>query len=464
MSAAATLLDRHLHTADLPSAPSTAVATGRQVLGHRYLGKRWQGSVLRGWLLGLLLATATGQSAAAAETPAPASWDALLRNYFLHSNLRDEVGPGQQSYQQEWAQGVIGELRSGYTDGVLGVGFDVHGFLGLKLDGGRGHTGTGLLPVDGKGRSGNYASAGGALKVRMGTYQLRYGEMMVETPVFDTADKRLQPEYATGWMLEGTPRPDMQLQLGHFTGFKNQAGRSSHDDLEGAGVSTRGSAISLVGARFAVTRTFSAALYAAQLDNRWRQDYLNLRMSDARWTLEANAYRTRDQGSATAGAIDTLAYSLLGSHRIGAQTFTLAYQRVEGRTPFDFVGGDSIYLANSVKYADFNGAGERSWQARYDLDLAVFGHPGLSVMARYVSGRGIDSTHTSPDSAYARSLEAGGRHWERDLDLRYRVQQGAAKDLRVTLSHVSHRGNDAQGGRDLDRLYLIVEYPLRGFI
>lgn len=31
---------------------------------------------------------------------------------------------------------------------------------------------------------------------------LAFGEMMVETPVFDTADKCLQPEYATGFFAE----------------------------------------------------------------------------------------------------------------------------------------------------------------------------------------------------------------------------------------------------------------------
>ncbi|MEM8007089.1 OprD family outer membrane porin, partial [Morganella morganii subsp. sibonii] len=97
----------------------------------------------------------------------------------------------------------------------------------------------------------------------------------------------------------------------------------------------------------------------------------------AAFSLDGNLYRTRDQGRSRAGAIDTLAYSLQLKYRVGAQGFSLAYQRVHGDTPFDFVGGDSIYLANSIKYADFNGPGERSWQARYDLDLAPFGLPGL---------------------------------------------------------------------------------------
>src|SRR3546814_15582148 len=71
-----------------------------------------------------------------------------------------------------------------------------------------------------------------------------------------------------------------------------------------------------------------------------------------------------------------------------------------GDTPFDFVGGDSIYLANAIKFADFNGPYERSYQARYDLDFASMGFPGLKFMSRYVTGRDIDGTHAPQGGAY----------------------------------------------------------------
>ena len=139
-------------------------------------------------------------------------WSLLSRNYFLHSDFRSPSGSGQ-NYRQEWAQGFIGEVRSGFTEGTVGVGIDAHGFLGLKLDGGRGHSGTGLLPRDSDGRAASeYSSAGAALKLHLGNTRLRYGEMMVETPVFDTGDKRLHPEYATGWLVENTDLPDWRLQ------------------------------------------------------------------------------------------------------------------------------------------------------------------------------------------------------------------------------------------------------------
>lgn len=414
------------------------------------------------WLLGAILVGSGGQ-AIANVTDESGRWDLLLRNYFLNNDLRDNSGTGGPSYQQEWAQGFIANLRSGFTEGSVGLGIDVHGFVGIKLDGGRGHAGTGLLPVDSQGRSHDYASAGGAVKLRTGNHLLRYGEMTVETPVFDTGDKRLQPEYATGVMLDSTLSPNLLLQVGRFTRFKNQNSSSSHDDFSGVGASTKGAAMTLAGVRLLDSQDISAALYAAQLEDTWRQGYLNLKVHRGNWLLDTNLYRTHDQGAAHAGAIDTLAYSLLARYQLGAQTFTVAYQRVNGDTPFDFVGGDSIYLANSVKYADFNGAQERSWQARYDLGFAALGIPGLNLMARYIRGHGIDSSRAPADGAYASSRTAsGGRHWERDIDLRYTVQHGSAKGLQMSLAHVSHRGNNAQSLPDIDRLYITLEYPLQG--
>lgn len=414
----------------------------------------------------VLLAWLIGPVAAHAQTtaqPDDFAWSLLARNYFLHNDFRSPSASGQ-SYQQEWAQGFIAEAESGFTPGPLGLGVDAHGFLGLKLDGGRGHAGTGLLPHNTEGAADDYSSAGAALKLRMGQSLLRYGEMTVETPVFDTADKRLQPEYASGVLLDSRDLTNLHVQAGRFTRFKNQDASSGHADFTGAGVSTRGSAIGFVGATLSSDSPVSTAFYASQLDNTWRQGYLNLQMQQDALLLDGNLYKTRNQGDARAGDIDTLAYSLLAKYRIGSQAFTLAFQHVRGDTPFDFVGGDSIYLANSVKYADFNGPHERSWQVRYDLDLSVFGIPGLTVMARYVSGRGIDGSQAPANGAYSGAQGKGGRHWERDIDLRYAVPAGPAKDLTLSLSHVSHRGNDAQAGDDIDRLYLILEYPLKGWL
>ncbi len=394
----------------------------------------------------------------------------LSRNFYLNSDYRTP-SPSGKSYKAEWAQGFISTFESGFTDGTLGVGLDAHGFLGLKLDGGKGHSGTGLLPVDADGRSdSNYSSGGGAIKFKASRTTLAFGEMTVETPVFDTSDKRLQPEYATGLLISSKEIDGMNQVAGHFTAFKNQDSSSSKGDFYGYGANTEAGGISFLGADLFTNNPLGGALYASELSDTWHQYYGNLHLKQSDVFLDANLYHTQDTGRAVAGPIDNTAYSLSGKYSLGAHAFTLAYQQINGDTPFDFVGGDSIYLANSIKYADFNGAHERSWQARYDLDLGAFGIPGLKFMTRYVTGRDIDGTHAPKGGAYNPFDPAtgeyqpqqgdGGRHWERDIDLRYVVQAGPAKDLSLQLSHVSHRANTAQAGDDIDRVYVVVQYPL----
>lgn len=416
-------------------------------------------------------ALAAGPGEAASGFLPGASLDVLARNFLLYNDYRSPPGSGK-NYTKEWTQGFIGAFSSGFTQGTMGLGIDAHAFVGLKLDGGRGHSGTGLLPLDSDGRSENqYADAGGALKIKVSKSTLAFGEMRVETPVFSTGDKRLQPEYASGLLLQSRELDGIDVQAGHFTAFKNQNASTSQGDFTGYGASTRHGGIDFIGADLFADRPVGGALYASQLSETWQRYYANLHTTLGPLLLDGNLYRTRDYGAAAAGAIDNTAYSLSGKYRIDAQAFTLAYQKVHGDTPFDFVGGDSIYLANSIKYADFNGPGERSWQARYDLDLGAFGVPGLSLMARYVSGRGIDGRHApqggaynpfDPDSgSFSPQQGRGGRHWERDLDLHYIVQSGPAKDLSLQLSHVSHRANSAQAGDDIDRLYIVIQYPLK---
>lgn len=396
--------------------------------------------------------------------------DVLLRNFYLSNDYRSPT-PSGKNYKQEWAQGFIGNFSSGFTEGTVGFGIDAHAFAGLKLDGGKGHSGTGLLPVDSDGRSeNNYSSAGGAFKLKVSRTTLAFGEMTVETPVFDTSDKRLQPEYATGFLLNSAEFDNVNLVAGHFTAFKNQDSSSGQGDFYGYGANTEAGGISFVGADLFSSSPIGGALYASELSDAWHQYYGNLHFKQSGILLDANLYHTRDTGRALAGEIDNSAFSLSGKYTLGPHAVMLGWQRINGDTPFDFVGGDSIYLANSIKYADFNGANERSWQARYDLDLGAFGIPGLNFMTRYVSGSHIDGTHAPKGGAYnpfdAESGDyqpqqgSGGKHWERDIDLKYVVQSGAAKDLSVQLSHVTHRANEAQAGDDIDRIYVVIQYPL----
>ncbi|MNI71814.1 Porin D precursor [compost metagenome] len=113
--------------------------------------------------------------------------------------------------------------------------------------------------------------------------------------------------------------------------------------------------------------------------------------------------------------------------------------------------------------SDFNAPNEKSWQARYDLNMGAYGVPGLNLTALYVRGFDIDGTHVDPNGGYAYlGYGKGGKHWERDLEARYVVQSGKAKGTAFSLRHNVHRGDTAQAELDGNQIRLAVEWPLSG--
>ena len=150
-------------------------------------------------------------------------------------------------------------------------------------------------------------------------------------------------------------------------------------------------------------------------------------------------------------------WSLAAGYTFGAHTLTLAHQRSTGDAGYDYGadGGGTIWLANSIQVKDFNAEDETSWQARYDLDMATFGVPGLSFMARYVAGDNATlyegTTQIADDAS----------RWERNFEAKYVVQEGAAKDLSLRLRQATVRSDEAFGSsNDLEDVRVIVEYPL----
>ncbi|MNQ69974.1 Porin D precursor [compost metagenome] len=86
-------------------------------------------------------------------------------------------------------------------------------------------------------------------------------------------------------------------------------------------------------------------------------------------------------------------------------------------------------------------------------------------MGRYINGDHIDDSHYQggPNGTYGRYGEDGKR-WERDIELRYVVQSGPARDLSLRLRQASVRST-AQVARadtaDNNELRVIIEYPLQ---
>ncbi|TDV72840.1 OprD family porin [Pseudomonas sp. LP_7_YM] len=398
-----------------------------------------------------------------------------LKNYYFNHDGKNGGGD-----RKDWTQGVLGNFSSGFTQGSVGFGVDAYGYWGLKLDGGAGTSGTGNLPVDRHGEpEDEYGTAGGAIKMRISKTELRYGDLMPAAPVFAAGGSRLFPQTATGFNLLSSDIAGLELDGGHFTSSSGPVTTSHDHDIYASYANVAASSIDYAGGKYSFNDNLTASLYASNLKDVWDQYYGNLNYTQAivdgqSVNFDFNIYRTSDAGSAKAGDISNTAWSLAAAYSfLTAHTLTLAYQKIHGNTPFDYVAfgtngpgdtADSILLANSVQYSDFNGPGEKSWQARYDLNMASYGVPGLSFMARYITGDNIDGSHMPSNSTYVNyGYGDDGRHHETDIEAKYVVQTGPAKDLSLRMRQSFHRANADQGEGDNNELRLIADYPINVF-
>ena len=434
-------------------------------------------------LLGLTpLALADSSQSQAKGWLADSRWQLLNRSVFdqrdyrhggRNSGARNAYKPRAErnGKAEEWAYGLMGTFNSGFTQGPVGVGVDAHAYLGVQLDSGGGRAGKArLLGLDNQGHAKrDYSRGGAALKLRASNTVLSYGEQRVKTPVFSSSDSRLLPETATGLFLTSQELATLKLVAGHFSESTDR-NASSHDRgfVVNYSNARQGKQFDLAGAVWNPSATLSASLYTSRYQDSWNQHYFASTLShalDARrsLSLDLNLYRTTDTGKALSGRIDNTTWSLVSRYAEGPHAFSLGWQQVDGDTPFDYVTRGAILLGNAVQLSDFNAPNEKSWQARYDLNMAGYGVPGLSLTALYVRGFAIDGTHVDPRGGYA-YLGYGkeGRHWERDLEARYVLQDGKAKGVAFSLRHNVHRGNTAQAELDGDQIRLAVEWPLTG--
>jgi imipenem/basic amino acid-specific outer membrane pore len=409
-----------------------------------------------------------------------AKFDLLLRNYYFNRDRKDGA-----TDQKDWTQGIWGNLSSGYTQGTVGVGVDAFGYLAVKLDGGDGTGGTGNMSrSDTPNASGHrevndsQGKAGAAIKFRVSKTELKVGDMQPSTaPVFAVGGSRVLPQTASGFQLQSSEVKNLDLEAGHFYSATSQDKNARDGELWATYAGVQADSIDYFGGKYGITDNLSASLYGAKLEDIWNQYYANLNYTipmggSESLNLDGNIYRTTDTGDAKAGEISNTAFSLAAAFSfLKAHTITVAFQKVNGDTPFDYIGvggklpstnrgGDSIFLANSIQYSDFNAPGEKSAQVRYDLKMAEYGVPGLSFMTRYVKGWDIDGTNTPAGSPYAGLYGEDGKHNETNLEAKYVVQSGPAKDLSFRIRQAWHYANADEGEGDIKEFRLIVDYPI----
>ncbi|MDZ4192274.1 OprD family porin [Ectopseudomonas chengduensis] len=389
-----------------------------------------------------------------------ASASLTARNYYFSRDFSDIVGPNRQSQAEEWAQGFILNLKSGYTSGPVGFGVDAIGLLGLKLDSSPDRVNTGLLPTRESGKAADdYSRLGLAAKLRLSKTELKVGELQPNLPVLTYSDIRLLPPSYQGVSVVSNELAGLTLQAGHLnsTSLRNEAGDDQMLAMLGHLPQRAASsdAFNYAGGDYAFNagRTSLGAWYA-QLEDIYDQRFLGLKHSEplGAWTLGANLgfYDSAEDGKQLLGEIDNQALFALLSAKHGGHTFYVGYQAMFGDDAFPRVFANVSPLGNEVPTFEFASADERSWQLRYDYDFAAMGVPGLVAGVRYIRGDNVDAQATNRGGA-----RYEGKDWERDLDIGYTLQSGALKGLGVRVRNVTARSNYRS---DIDENRLILSY------
>jgi imipenem/basic amino acid-specific outer membrane pore len=378
---------------------------------------------------------------------------------------------GTSGYRQDTGVSQLLTYESGFTQGTVGFGLDAMAMGSVKLDGGSGRRGNGLFANDSDGNpEKSQGKLGGAVKFRLSDTVLKYGQQFVASPVFATDDSRLLPEVATGTLITSKEIKGLELNAGRFTSLSKQTGMG-RDSIGGLpdenGNGGKGlTNINIFGASYAFTDNFTGAVAASDADDYFKKYYVNLNYTlpiaeNQSLNFDLNGYKTKGEsrgdlvdaiGDGTLG-VDNNLWSLAAAYSLGAHKFTVAYQQSSGDNAYYYGvdGNSTIFVSNSIQISDFVGREEKSWQARYDLNMATYGVPGLSFMTRYVKGDNINVANAGE-----------GKEYEWNLESKYVVQEGPAKDLSFRVRYANYRSNQAYSGYspDLYDTRLIVEYPL----
>lgn len=408
--------------------------------------------IARGVALATLGATLAIPSMAQAAFVEDTKAGLELRNFYYNSDNRS-VPSTSQSKSEEWAQGFLLRVESGFTEGTVGFGVDALGLLGVKLDSGRGRTGTGLLPIDNDGAAPDeYSELGLTAKAKISNTVLKVGTLEPKNMAVARSDSRLLPQTFKGGQLVSNELEGLTLDIGYLTEV-NERNDSHYEDLKGT--LKGGTAVNEIddfifaGASYKLLDNLTGSYYYSNLEEAYKQHSFNLvhiqPLGESQSLKTDLRYaRSTDDGSST---VDNKAFGAMVTYSVSGHSFGVAYQKMSGDTGFAYLNGTDPFLVNYVMLsADFANADEKSWQARYDYNFAAMGIPGLTFMTRYVTGDDF-------------GVGGNSKEWERNTDIGYVFQEGALKNLGVKWRNGTYRSSN-NSDKDIDQNRLIVSYTI----
>ncbi|WP_121235075.1 OprD family outer membrane porin, partial [Pseudomonas aeruginosa] len=244
-------------------------------------------------LLALGIATASQAMANDQEAAKGFVEDSHLDLFFRNAYIKRDKKYGTED-QAEWGQAATATFTSGFTQGTIGIGVDVFGMYAVRLDGGKGRSGAAGIDFFKQGDSGSAADdlskGGAAVKFRISNTVLKYGDQMPSLPVLSYDNSRLLPESYSGTLITSKEIEGLELNAGRFTAES----RKSAEGRDSGGLKS----INVFGGKYAFTDHFNASLYASDVEDVLKKQYINLNytiplQADQSLNFDFNGYRTK---------------------------------------------------------------------------------------------------------------------------------------------------------------------------
>ncbi|NBA94261.1 OprD family porin [Pseudomonas sp. R5(2019)] len=400
--------------------------------------------------LGIAVALGMLTTPAFADFISDSSGKLELKNFYFSRDFRD--GFPSQSKREEWAQGFQLNLQSGFTDGVVGVGVDAIGMLGLKLDSSPDRTGTGLLPRGRDGRAeDDYSKFALTAKARISKTELRYGGLIPVLPLLASNSSRLFPQVFNGGQISFKEVDKLTVTAGRVDKVKQRDSSDSEDlttmgQLGAYSTAVTSDSYRYAGADYQVTPALTLSGQVAELEDFYRRYFAGLKYSvglgPGKAFTELRYFTAKEIGAEKVGEVDNRVISSNFGYQLGAHRLSGGYQKISGDTAYAYLGGSDTYLFSEQQVSTFALQNERAWHARYDYDFAALGLPGLTFTLRYVKGDNVDPQHISTrKAALLRASGDEGQEWERTTDIAYVVQSGPLKSLGLRWRNATARSN-----------------------
>ncbi len=395
-----------------------------------------------------------------------ASSSVLLRTGFIDRDKKN-VAPGLDT--RSTVQSAMLNAESGFTQGTVGVAVGVIGDFSFKL-GDNKHSGNQMIPWKNDNRNDPYdqwTRGGGYVKVRASNTTLTYGTQVLDIPVLASNTARMVPEYFTGTLITSHEIKNLEVIAGEFT--KDQMSNQIKTDADISGNGLKRAYV--WGTKYKFNDQLTGSYYGLDSKDALKRHYADLNfkqpLSDkSSLTYDLSGYHTKwDKDASVSSAKPNVdlsdrsnnIWAFSTTYNKGPHTVMLAYQQSTGNSGYAYGenadGFQSIYLPNSY-LSDFNGRGEKSVQAQYNVDLGAFGVPGLSFTTAYVYGWDINTATTQ-----------NAKESEFFNQIKYTVQSGFAKGVNLRLRESIYRNSDAYSGYmpDTNETRIFLDIPVKFF-